>query len=209
MQHELDILLNKCNGGTKTASELRTICFRQTHFLWYCYKQRILPRVFSLEAILPTTCFFNTVFGCYTVYLAKGHTLQARSICADTISKYLMAAALLVQVFNNQKRDPRKQDNKLTICPQIQKIIAEVQRFEFIPNQQEPLDVSMIRHHLKQSVFSLFTSKSAAMGNFWIVGYHAGLRHSKWCQEKLAHAVQGQTNNQKHHIPGTTQGIYY
>ena len=102
-----------------------------------------------------------------------------------------MAAASLVQMFDKQKRDPRKEDNKSTMCPQIQKIIAEVRRFESIPNQQEPLDVSMIRHHLKQSAFSLFTSKPAAMGDFWIVGYHAGLRRSEWCQEKVAQAVQG------------------
>ena len=190
MQHEMDILINKCNGGTKAPSELRTICSRQTHFLWYCYKRRILQRILSLEGEKPTTKFFNFVFGCYAVYLANGHLLRVRSIRADTIGKYLLAAATLVQLFDTKHRDPRKGDNATALCPQIQKVIAEVRRFEGIANRCEPLDLLMIRYYMSRNAFRCTNSLEAAIIAWFIVGIHGGFRRGELCQEN-GHAAIG------------------
>lgn len=82
--------------------------------------------MFSLDREKPTWRFFNFVFRCYAVYLANGYTLNVQSIKADTIVKYLLAAASLVQMFDGGRRDLRKVKDTNTTCHQIQKIIAEV-----------------------------------------------------------------------------------
>ena len=139
IRHERDILINKCNGGTRAPSELRTICSRRTHFLWYCRKRRVLDHLFPLDGTALPLRFFHYLLGCYAVYLANGHTLTARSIKAETIGKYILAAASLIQMFDKLHRDPRKVDGQTTTCPQIQKVIAEVKRYENVPHRCEPL----------------------------------------------------------------------
>ena len=47
----------------------------------------------------------NFVMACYATFLATGHTLQSKSIKADTIQKYLSDAKTFIQKFDLIKRD--------------------------------------------------------------------------------------------------------
>ena len=85
-------------------------------------------------------------------------------------------------MFDKLHRDPRKVDGRTTTCPQIQKVIAEVKRYENVPHRCEPLDLTMIRHFISHNEFCCQTSLAAALIDWWIVGIHGGFRQSEWCQ---------------------------
>ena len=78
----------------------------------------------------------------------------------------------------------------MAICPQIQKVIAEVRRFESIAKRCEPLDLSMIRYYMSRNAFRCSNSLEAAIIDWFIVGIHGGFRRGEWCQEN-GHAAIG------------------
>ena len=122
---ELSAVIKLCNGGSKKDKELRTILSRRTHFLWYCSERNILPLIFFVtkeEDSLQTTQM-NYVMACYATFLATGHTLQSKSIKADTIQKYQFDAKTFIQKFDLIKRDATidPTTNKTASC--ISKVI--------------------------------------------------------------------------------------
>ena len=65
----------------------------------------------------------NYVMACYATFLATGHTLQSKSIKADTIQKYLFDAKTFIQRFDLRKRDATIDEttNKTASC--VSKVI--------------------------------------------------------------------------------------
>ena len=47
----------------------------------------------------------NLTLACYATFLATGHTLQSKSIRADTIKKYLFEAKTFIQKFDLLQQD--------------------------------------------------------------------------------------------------------
>ena len=97
----------------------------------------------NAKFVPPGTEPLNLVMAAYAIYLATGNTIYSQSIRASTISVYLRDAATLISHLDPvEDRDARKMDNGITYIG-IQKILAEVQRTEKIPNRREPYTLAM------------------------------------------------------------------
>ena len=85
------------------------------------------------------------IIACYATFLATGHTLQSKSIKADTIQKYLFDAKSCILKFDQIKRDVTidKTTNKTASC--ISKVINEQRRFEGVKNRRESYTIAMHR----------------------------------------------------------------
>ena len=85
----------------------------------------------------------NFALACYATFLATGHTLQSKSIKAETIQKYLFEAKTFIQKFDLLKRDATfdEDTNKQATC--ISKVLQEQERFEKLKNRREPYTVAM------------------------------------------------------------------
>ena len=84
----------------------------------------------------------NFVLACYATFLATGHTLQSKSIKAETIKKYLFEAKTFISKFDLRKRDVSidEETNKQAAC--ITKVIREQERFEGLKNRCEPYNIA-------------------------------------------------------------------
>ena len=71
---------------------------------------------------------------CYSFHLATGATLQVNTIKSGTIKEYLLAAATLISRFDILGREARKELNCDKLCDPISKVLAQVKRFEEMPN---------------------------------------------------------------------------
>ena len=71
----------------------------------------------------------------YAYELASGETIQGTKIKSSTIKDYLLAAATLVMRFDKLGRDARKELNCKKLCEAIQKVVAQVKRFEDVPDR--------------------------------------------------------------------------
>ena len=185
---ELGIVIKILDGGTKKKSELRTICNRRIHFLWYCKQRNLLDRIFSLDSdkkrfiAPPTTVMLNFAMACYAVFLATGHSLRCRSIRSDTIKIYLHNAATFVSRFDAKDRDARKKEGETKLCPAVAAVIGIVKRYEDMKNRREPFTLGMLHLLLSKVYFFSDDSSKAALADWFTIGLHGGYRRAKWCQ---------------------------
>ena len=137
---ELCTVIKLFNGGSKKDKELRTILSRRIHFLWYCTERCILPFIFLVTD--RNKCWktfqLNLVLACYAAFLATGHTLQSKSIKAETIRKYLFEAKTFIQKFDHLKRDTTVDEDTTKQANCISKVLQEQERFEKLKNRREP-----------------------------------------------------------------------
>ena len=77
----------------------------------------------------------------YALNLSQGETLLCRSIKANTIERYLHAAAKLSTTAH--RMDPRLDIHGKT-SDYIKKVIREQKRSEDMPNRREPVTAKMI-----------------------------------------------------------------
>ena len=180
IRSELGIVIKILNGGTKKKSELRTICNRRIHFLWYCKQRKLLDRIFSLKLdetkyeTPPTTDMLNFAMACYAVFLARGHSLRCRSIKSDTIKIYLHNAATFVSRFDTVDRDARKKEGETKLCPPVASVVGIVKRYEDMKNRREPFTLGMLHLLFSKVYFISKDSCKAALANWFTVGIHGG-----------------------------------
>ena len=181
---ELYAVIKLCNGGSKKEKEIRTILSRRTHFLWYCSERNILPFIFLVtnkDKSLPILQM-NFVMACYATFLATGHTLQSKSIKADTIQKYLTDAKTFIQKFDLIKRDATIDEatNKTAFC--ISKVITEQRRFEGVKNRREPYTLAIHRTLHQQTQLQAKHSKESACCDWFLLALLFGWRQIEFCQ---------------------------
>ena len=122
---------------------------------------------------------------CYTAYLASGHTLLCKSIKANTIQRYLAAAANLsvpakmvnpcLDIMGNQ-------------CRQISDILRELKRWEKMPNRKEPVTKSMVEYVIKKGKSLSKTNPNniyLALSDWLILSLQAGFRRKEWAQDRV------------------------
>ena len=143
----------------------------------------------SAKFVPPGTEPLNLVMAAYAIYLATGNTIYSQSIRASTISVYLRDAATLISHLDPiEDRDARKMDNGITYIG-IQKILAEVQRTEKIPNRREPYTLAMHRALFDKVKFLHIDSKTRALLDWNTVGLQGGFRRSEYCQTTSSGAL--------------------
>ena len=124
----------------------------------------------------------NFVMACYATFLATGHTLQSKSIKADTIQKYLTDAKTFIQKFDLIKRDATIDEatNKTAFC--ISKVITEQRRFEGVKNRREPYTIAMHKTLHQQTQLRAKHSKESACCDWFLLALVFGWRQIEFCQ---------------------------
>ena len=98
------------------------------------------------------------------------------------IGKYCQVAATLFQHFDPLHRDPRKGRNTQEFAKIYKDVFTEQKRYESVPNRREPYTVKL-QEHLHNIVQKLkWTSKPAAMSNWFGAGLMGGFRKREWAQ---------------------------
>jgi hypothetical protein len=122
------------------------------------------------------------LFALWAADLAAGETLICRSIKAATIGKYLADAGKFIAGFTGE--DPRfKSRSDPQLHPLIKGVLAEVTRFEHIPNKREPHTPAMQQWLHHEALQRPPDDLGAAMADWGAVGLVLGPRISEWGQE--------------------------
>ena len=126
----------------------------------------------------------NFVLACYATFLATGHTLQSKSIKAETIKKYLFEAKTFISKFDLRKRDVSidEETNKQATC--ITKVIQEQERFEGLKNRREPYTIAMHKALHERSQLQHKHSKEPVCCDWFLLALIFGFRQIEWCQAK-------------------------
>ena len=116
------------------------------------------------------------VLACYAAFLATGHTLQSKSIKADTIKKYLFEAKTFISKFDLRKRDVSidEETNKTAAC--ITKVIQEQERFEGLKNRREPYTIAMHKALHERTQLQHKHSKESACCDWFLLAVIFGFR---------------------------------
>jgi hypothetical protein len=122
------------------------------------------------------------IFAMWAADLAAGETLICRSIKADTIAKYLADAGKFIAGFTGE--DPRfKSRSDLQLHPLIKGVIAEVTRYEQVPDKREPHTPAMQQWLTAEAQQRGPDELPSAMADWCAVGLVLGPRISEWGQE--------------------------
>ena len=133
-----------------------------------------------LERVPLERCVYQLAL--YAVHLASGSSIQCKSIKADTIRDYLLDVARFLGRAN--PRDPRKIDQfSRSLAEPINKVLQAVQKYEQVPNRQEPYTKEMWRHQQNRAAFDSPDTLHPALRDWFGLGLHLGFRQSEWAQE--------------------------
>ena len=130
-----------------------------------------------------TTHTMNLIMAMYLVYLSEGHTLQHKRIHSCTIKAYLLAAATFIQLCDHYPhRDARKADNATLLCPAVARLLANLKRFEDIPNKKEAYTLAMQKELYRHTRDSTKYSLALSLFQWFGVTLQGGNCRSEWCQ---------------------------
>ena len=101
------------------------------------------------------------------------------SIKVGTVKLYLKATTKLFLEHNQW--DPTIVRTGST-APVLQAVYHEAQRWEAMPNRQEPVTMEMTNHLIKQASKASPDSSAAAIADWSILGQQSGFRSSEWSQ---------------------------
>ena len=129
-----------------STKKLGTLCSRQQHFVKFLHTIKLGNNI-ALSGF--TLTIRNIIMACYTAYLASGETLLYKAIKANTIRKYLDAAAELSM--------PAKLMNPCldirgNLSTHIKDIIKEIKRWEKIPNRKELVTKPMVEYIINKGL---------------------------------------------------------
>ena len=124
---------------------MRDIAFASTQF-YPIMPRKTLMEIFSIrkegkEPIAHQKIQYTMVM--YAFELVSDDTIQGKKIKSGMIKDYLLAAATLVSRFNIIRRDARKELNCKELCEAINKVVAEVKRFEDVLDRCEAYTARM------------------------------------------------------------------
>jgi hypothetical protein len=120
----------------------------------------------------------------YAMHLGTGHTLLCKSILSSTVATYCQQAATFLALFDEKERDARKIEGGSSIAVCLTKVIAELKRWESMPNRCEPFTLSMLRLQAQRVVAKSLDGLQASLKDWFTVSLHAGCRRGEWAQPK-------------------------
>jgi hypothetical protein len=127
------------DNNNNTANAARTIRSRRLHYFIFCHTVKLTDD-WRLQSQSQERA--NYQLALYAAHLATGSSLHCRSLKAGTIRSYLLDVAKFLGRFRDI--DPRfKSTADTKLAPEIAKVLAEVQRWESVPNRREPFTLEM------------------------------------------------------------------
>ena len=120
---------------------------------------------------------------CYAADLVAGENLLCMTLKADTILRYLQAAAELSIPANmmNPCLDITGKQSKY-----IRDIITEMKRWESIPDRREPVTKAMVEYIFNKGMMISKSNKDnlyAALADWLILGQQSGFCRKEWAQD--------------------------
>ena len=128
----------------------------------------------------------NVIMACFASFLLMGHTLLCKSINVDTVKKYLLAIKDYFVDHNQWYPSIVKHD---ITAPVLTSVYKEGQRWESMPNRQEPITMEIMRFLISQASTSHQDSPEAAIADWCIIGSQSGFRCSEWCQSHFSKSL--------------------
>ena len=124
----------------------------------------------------------NYQLALYAAHLATGSSLHCKSLKAGTIRSYLLDVAKFLGRYRDV--DPRYRSTADTkLAPPIGKILAEVQRWESIPNRREPFTLDMHKFIASEAAKRQDDCcLDAAIANWTLCNLYAKCRGVEWMQ---------------------------
>jgi hypothetical protein len=167
------------DSNNNTAKAARTIRSRRLHYFIFCHTVKLTDdwrlRHQSQERA-------NYQLALYAAHLATGSSLHCRSLKAGTIRSYLLDVAKFLGRFRDI--DPRFRSTADTkLAPAIAKVLAEVQRWESVPNRREPFTLEMQAFIAKAAADQQDDCcLMAALTDWTLCNLYAGCRGVEWMQ---------------------------
>ena len=122
----------------------------------------------------------------YALWLALGNNIFCKTLRASTIKEYVWAVATFIMLFSQY--DPRKiHDMDKNVCPHLQAIFAELDRYDKVPHRREPFSMDMMRLAKEEAVTIRAVAPlgwRAALVDWYEVGLAAGNRKIEWAQDQ-------------------------
>jgi hypothetical protein len=125
----------------------------------------------------------NLQMAFYARLLGTGDTLICRTIKVATIQQYLRAVARFLASFDPKERDYRRVDNNdKHFAPPLAAVLAELKRWETVPDRREPFTLEMLAELQQQTIGTSPDGIFAACCDWFLIGLYQGLRRSEWAQ---------------------------
>ena len=169
-------------GASKPAKDLGTVRHRQIHFMWFLQQLKLLHHVFPVVTL--DTEALNYSMAMYAVHLGTGNTILGKTIKAATVAHYVYNAATFVQIFDEANRDPRKTDGTTTTAPCLKKVLAELERWEDLPDRKEPYTVAMHKLLVERSTTSSRDGITGGLRSWFGAMLQAGGRLGEWANPR-------------------------
>ena len=119
----------------------------------------------------------------YALHCHSGHSLYCKMIKLATIKQYVRAAASFIKLWSPKRPDPRCDEQGTEKLGEIlTKVYSEMQRYEKMPQRQEPFTITMLDFAIEMAKDADPDSMLAALADWYIVGLHLGLRKAEWAQ---------------------------
>ena len=119
----------------------------------------------------------------YALHCHAGHSLYCKIIKLSTIKQYVRAAASFVKLWSPDRMDPRCDEPNTDKTGHIlAKVYKEMERYEKMPERQEPFTITMLDFAIDMAKDADPDSMLAALADWYIVGLHLGLRKGEWAQ---------------------------
>jgi hypothetical protein len=166
----------------KTPKDLGTIRSHRIHYFMFIHAMKLDDDI-MLERVSLGQCNFTPAL--HAAHLASGSTLLCRSVKSGTITGYLRDVARFLVTFTD--RDPRRTDSTQTsnaAC--ISGVLAEVKRWELIPNRREPFTVDtymwLLDHVNAPNSVHKPNLRYRVVTNWFGKGLYEGYHLTEWAQ---------------------------
>ena len=166
----LQLAQNSLKGAPRSAKATGTFQSRQSHYLNWCASV-------LLQSSLPYTDqdYRNLIIALCALHLAKGQTIQCQSIKSTTVARFLQAVADIAirkKLLDPQINQRRQKSRWIT------KVLTEVKWWESMPNQSEPVTISMVLHMHAKCEKLHPDSLDSALCDWNVIGLFYGFRLS-------------------------------
>lgn len=176
-------VLASLSGPPKPPKAARHIRNQRIHYLMYATNMKWTD---DLLLCKDTTSQERKNFqmAMYAWHLGTGGSLLCRHITVKSIRTYLQKVAIFLRLFHKEMLDPRFQfPNDKIMAKPINSILAELQRYEKVPNKREPFTLEMLDFIKHQASLADPDSLIAALADWFEIGLFGGNRLSEWAQD--------------------------
>ena len=141
-----------------------------------------------------TTDGLNLLMACFAHWLVTSHSIQSMSVKAGTATKYVAAAATLLESFDTvAHRDARRRFIwERDFASDLKRVLAEKRRHEALPDRKEPFTIAMYHRSWIEANEKIHPDVLArALSDHYLIGIKGGYRQSEFIQKDQYEKVTG------------------